>query len=62
MESLNDFFDDWEKEYSQQIMIPDSDVIHEPHIKMRRRSLDTDKLKENAKKNADRNKERLNAK
>jgi hypothetical protein len=43
-------------------MIPDSDVIHEPHIKMRRRSLDTEKLKENAKKNADRNKERLNVK
>lgn len=59
MGSLNDFFDDCEKEYSQQIMLPESDAIQEPRIKTRRRSLDTEKLKENAKKNADRNKERL---
>ena len=59
MESLNEFFDDCEKEYSQQVMIPESDIIQEPCIKKRRYSLDTEKLKENSKRNAERARERF---
>lgn len=59
MESLNDFFEDWEKEYSQQVVIPESEVIKDDRIKTRRYSLNTEKLKQNAKDRAARAKARL---
>ena len=48
MESLQDFMEDWEKEYSQQINIPEVDVIKHENFKGRRYSLDTEKLKKKA--------------
>lgn len=49
MDSLQDFFDDWEKQYSQQVDIPEVDMLKEIGIKSRRYSLDTQKLIENSK-------------
>lgn len=52
MESLNDFFQDCEKEYSQQVTIPESEVIKESWIKTRKLSFNTEKLKQNVKERA----------
>ena len=59
MESLNDFFDSWEKEYSQQVMISESEVLQEPCIKKGKYFLDTEMLKENSRLNAERARERF---
>ena len=49
MESLEDFFEDAEKEYSQQVIMPEHNMIKQKSIKCRRNSFDTQKLIENQK-------------
>lgn len=59
MESLEDFFQDWEKQYSQHVDMNEQEIIKQRSIKTRRNSFDTEKLKQNAKLRTERAKIRL---